>query len=129
MDRMICWLEAAFLKAWSRETSAYPDKWTPENPACGQCFSTAMVAQDYLGGEIEWGIVSGDKEAHFWNRLPGSEFKDFTASQLPSDFVYPKGRTEARESLEAFVEVCPDVGRRYQLLSERVEKLIMNSLN
>ncbi|PZN12624.1 MAG: hypothetical protein DIU69_02970 [Bacillota bacterium] len=38
-----------FRQCWSKDTSS---KYTPENPARGQCGVTALVANDLLGGEI-----------------------------------------------------------------------------
>src|SRR3989344_3738326 len=36
----------------SKETSADPDGWTPENPTWGHCAVATMVAQDMFGGKI-----------------------------------------------------------------------------
>jgi len=55
-------------RAWSRETSADPEQWTPDNPAWGQCAVTALVVQDGFGGELVRATV--DDASHYWNRLP-----------------------------------------------------------
>ena len=36
----------------SKETSADPDKWTPENPLHGHCAVVAILVQENFGGEI-----------------------------------------------------------------------------
>lgn len=106
-------LKKIFEKIWCRETSAYPDIWTKENSACGQCLSTSMIAQDVFGGRILMAAI--DKEVHFWNLLPDGE-RDFTASQLPTGLALPKGRVISRNSLEEYGEMFPRVSERYHLL-------------
>ncbi len=36
-------LQKLLRKAWTRETSADPENWTPENPARNQCGVTALM--------------------------------------------------------------------------------------
>ena len=49
-------LREKLMSAWSIETGR---KWRSDNPACGQCSVTALVAQDLLGGEILKTLVEG----------------------------------------------------------------------
>jgi hypothetical protein len=60
-------LRELFLKGWSAETCfpSLKDKWTPENPALGQCAVTALVVNDLFGGHI----VSNSEYHHYWNIL------------------------------------------------------------
>jgi hypothetical protein len=83
---------AQLRSAWSRATSS---KWTPANPACGQCSVTALVFQERFGGEILKTYVEG--AAHFYNRVDGQRV-DLTASQFAALPVYmdlPSSREEA----------------------------------
>jgi hypothetical protein len=56
-------LERALEVAWERTTSADPDRWSPQNPAWGQCAVTALIVQDHYGGELRRGIV--DDISHY----------------------------------------------------------------
>jgi hypothetical protein len=71
-------LREAVEASWSRETSACPDLWAPGNPSRGQCAVTALVIQDYLGGDLFRGTVNG--ESHYWNRVFDSGV-DWTVQQ------------------------------------------------
>ena len=55
-------LQKLLQKAWSKETSFEPDNWTPENPAWGQYAVTALVVQDFFGGEIILGAEIKTRE-------------------------------------------------------------------
>jgi hypothetical protein len=77
---------------WSADTAS---TFSPLNPARGQCSVTALVAQDYLGGEILKTDVSG--AWHFYNCIHGARH-DFTASQFEHAIGYddiPSGRDDA----------------------------------
>jgi hypothetical protein len=80
------------LRAWSIETS---DLWRSDNPACGQCSVTALVAQDVLGGDILKTKVGG--AWHFYNRIDGRRW-DLTVGQFATPIGYddlPCSRHEA----------------------------------
>lgn len=82
----------ALFKSWSIHSSS---KWTPDNPARGQCSVTALVVNDLLGGEI---LKTRLPEGwHFYNRIDGKRY-DFTESQFdgPIDYMdIPSNRQEA----------------------------------
>ena len=87
----------ALEKSWSLKSST---KWKETNPALGQCGVTALVAQDYLGGEIikTW-VTKPDVGAlwHFYN-LINNKAIDFTISQFDEPIPYdnlPSSREEA----------------------------------
>lgn len=77
-EQLLCVL----LRVWSRTSSS---KWTPENPANGQCGVTALVVQDVLGGEIH--KTKTPDGWHFYNRI-NDQRHDFTASQFDSPIEY-----------------------------------------
>jgi hypothetical protein len=79
-------------KVWSIESSS---KWTPQNPARGQCGVTALVVNDLFGGEILKTRVS--EGWHFYNRINGERY-DLTESQFSEPIQYwdiPSSREEA----------------------------------
>lgn len=81
-------VEAAVRAAWSRDTCDECDAgdWSPENPARGQCGTTALTVQDLLGGDLLLAEVHhGDgswQGYHYWNLLPGGEQVDLTREQF-----------------------------------------------
>ena len=83
-------LEAVILalrESWGPDTCAPEDvaDWTPDNPARGQCATTAVVLHDFFGGSLMVGevIVDGERvDFHWWNRLPDGEQVDITLEQF-----------------------------------------------
>ena len=70
------------LHVWSEETCAprMRDRWSRENPTCGQCSITAFLVQDLLGGKV-FGVPLGDGNFHCFNRVDGVTF-DLTSEQF-----------------------------------------------
>src|SRR5216683_953841 len=71
-------LFTAVRDAWTAETSADP-RWSAACPSLGQCAVTALVIQDYLGGELMRGEVDGG--SHYWNVIQGKTI-DLTRDQF-----------------------------------------------
>lgn len=79
-------------RAWS---SASSSRWRPDNPACGQCSVTALLAQELFGGEILKTRIGS--AWHFYNRINGVRH-DLTESQFASPVAYDdamSNRTDA----------------------------------
>jgi len=75
-------LLGVLFQVWSRNSSS---KWTPENPANGQCGVTALVVQDVLGGDI---LKTKTPDGwHFYNRIYDRRH-DFTESQFAKPIEY-----------------------------------------
>ena len=68
LRRMILWslihVERAIRAAWGPDTCAPEDipDWCSDNPARGQCGTTALVLNDFFGGDLMWGDVHRDGE-------------------------------------------------------------------
>ena len=78
--------------SWNSMTSADSANWSRDNPAWGQCAITALIAQDFLGGEILRIDLSTHKDpkisamrSHYFNRINGNEV-DFTRWQFSADY-------------------------------------------
>jgi len=74
------------LRSWSAESSAAAEKWSPENPAWGQCAVTALIVQDTFGGEIlrtTAQLPGGGTYSHYLNRLKDGQLLDLTSCQFP----------------------------------------------
>ncbi|SEM80443.1 YunG family protein [Lihuaxuella thermophila] len=79
-------------EVWSEKSST---KYSPDNPARGQCGVTALVVNDLLGGEILKTPLS--EGWHFYKRINGQVY-DFTSSQFSGEIEYqdiPSTRDEA----------------------------------
>jgi len=113
-------LEELFEKAWSKKTSAWLDNWREDNSAWGQCVATALIIQDYFGGEILCTKIDG-VGPHCWNRLPHGVEVDLTRCQFPEGIVIPEGKARPRKM---FTE-DPDVFERYKILKTKIETLIL----
>ena len=84
-------LEAAVRASWGPEVCDDPadvPRWSPANPARGQCGPTALVVNDLLGGDLcvaEVRLTDGSPQGfHWWNRLAGADI-DLTREQFGPD--------------------------------------------
>ena len=108
-------------KAWCRAT-AHPscqNKWTEDNPSCGQCCVTALVIQELYGGDIYSCKVG--KNSHFVNII-NERIVDKTAEQFGRvdkiQYINGSFKKRSRESLLK----NKDVKERYELLKARLEE-------
>ena len=92
-------LDLALKRSWNKKTCYPPIKkqWTKENPALGQCAVTALIVQDFFGGEI----LFCKHQNHFWNQMPDSDKThiDLTRSQFPLSAVICLDSTVVRQDL------------------------------
>ena len=105
----------------ARDTSAYPDGWTPKILCGGIVSVVSLLAQDVFGGELMRASLKDHSKyaylrSHFWNYLPDGKEVDFTADQY-SDLSYRDLEGVARSRVS--VLESPDTQRRYTLLKER----------
>lgn len=119
-------LEKALRHSWTGDTSSVPNEWSEKNASRGQCVPTALVAQDYLGGDLQKlvTIFEGTEESHYRNLLDDGSIFDASCSQYPADQVL----AQTAVALNGFSSVRekrlsePDVVRRYELLKTRVRQ-------
>lgn len=112
----------AIRKSWNKDT-AFPRQqsdWTSDNPALGQCAITALVVQDYLGGEI----MFNKQFAHYWNKLPDGEIFDLTKEQFGENVLIESEGVADRD----YILLSPrakefKTPERYELLRSLVKKL------
>lgn len=107
-------IENLLLKCWSPETSSL---WSQDNPARGQCDVTAIVINDFFGGEILKTFING--QPHFYNRMDGVNC-DFTASQFQ---VLPK-YLDLLADREEILSSNFKVRQQYQILYDSFKKLL-----
>jgi hypothetical protein len=119
-------LKKALKKSWSRETSSDPNNWTPENPAWGQCAVTALIVQDYFGGNLIRATVNErGVSSHYWNELPDGIETDLTQDQFSENFnAFIKGHCLQETKTREYVLSHPATVKRYEILKQRVEKYL-----
>lgn len=116
-------IEQAIRESWALDTSDDPDEWSPANPSRGQCDVTALVVNDYVGGELLGAAVFLDGvriEGHMWNRLPNGLEVDLTREQFRRGEVI--GESVARPRPDGFPADHPRYHRyeTYLVLADRV---------
>jgi len=118
-------LKQLLLKAWCKETATKGD-WTPDNPSLNQCAITALVVQDYFGGDLLRCLMTNG-DSHYWNRLPDGTEVDLTEDQfaliegkpLKNDYVIRERK---------YVLSFPDTMERYHLLKHLLALAIIQTL-
>ena len=123
-------LQIALEKSWKRETSSVPKEWDKARASRGQCVPTALVAQDYLGGELQRlaTVFNGQEESHYRNILPDGSIFDASRSQYPNN----QDLQVTEVVLNGFSSIRDkrlnerDTLLRYQLLKGLVERQLSN---
>ncbi|MDD2693434.1 MAG: hypothetical protein PHY14_00705 [Candidatus Gracilibacteria bacterium] len=123
-------LEKALKKSWSKETSYCPAEWSESNSSFGQCAITALVVNDYFGGEIVWteaSLPNGQKVSHFFNLINGKEV-DLTRSQFPKDTVIPNGieKKKGFATTRDYLLSYENKKGRYEQLKEKVRNALLD---
>ncbi len=84
-------LAGAIAASWGPDTCDPQDlPWSARNPPRGQCGVSALVLQDFCGGELLLSevLVDGARVGyHWWNRLPDGSEVDLTRGQFRADEV------------------------------------------
>ena len=112
----------ALLPSWCKETATFGNvrkRWSINNPARGQCMTTACVINDRFGGKL----VYDRTNHHYWNQLPDGTWQDFTRIQFKSDveFVVTKYKTK-EEVLSDEYALKYNAKGRYELLKQKFLK-------
>jgi hypothetical protein len=112
-------LSFAFLSSWGKDTAK--GKWQKNVPALNQCAVTALVVQDYFGGDL-LRCPLDDGDSHYWNNTKAHGEMDLTFSQFAYTRQRDEGETIVRE--RDYVLSFPDTLKRYNILKERVKKIV-----
>ncbi|GAH68216.1 unnamed protein product, partial [marine sediment metagenome] len=108
---------------WSKETCYPPNQkdWSNKNPAFGNCAITALIVQDYFGGEL----LYCKHYHHYWNRLPDGQEIDLTRSQFKEAVTVCADEIKSRVYvLESDSAKQGATLKRYTLLENQVKTLI-----
>lgn len=121
-------LQDALREEWDGTTSSIA-WWNKRNPERGQCVPTSLIIQDYLGGDIERSLVTGDllkPETHYYNRLDDGTRVDLTAVQYrpyASVKFSPSPVSLRREGFNSMRERLlsnENTAERYEILRRKV---------
>lgn len=111
-----------FLYAAYQHDTAYKtcvNAWSRNNPTLGHCAVTAMIVNEYFGGEIQFGYYEEENVWHYWNVIDG-EVVDLTAEQFRNDVIHFKNiQKTSFDDLFAH----ESVRSRYILLKERMKAI------
>lgn len=117
-------LKEAFKASWIAETAL--GTWSSDCPELNQCAVTAMVIQDYLGGDLlRCECDNGD--SHYWNRLPNGKQVDLTYGQFRYSGITPfKNDFIVRE--RSYVNGHSNTVRRYKILKQNVANYLQQEV-
>lgn len=119
-------LLSILLKSWSEHT-ATNGIWSEKNPSLNQCAVTALVVQDFLGGDLLRCEMS-DGDSHYWNRLPDGTELDLTSEQFKKIDAHPLLETTEIRTRQ-YVLSFPKTMLRYGILLKRVSEEILKGKN
>jgi hypothetical protein len=110
-------LQVAIAKAWARDTSFNPEKWSDQNPAYGHCAVTALVVQDFLGGKFRRTVATGTETvSHYFNELSDGTIIDLTLRQFRPGTEFSPAEYREREYILSNAQTA----ERYGKFRERV---------
>ena len=117
-------LEKALKASWNADTSR---SYLPERPSSGQCAVTALVIQDYFGGDVvrtHAMLPNGKLESHYFNRINDDDI-DLTKEQFPKGTIIRKGSDTVNGlTIREYTLSFPDTVKRYNTLKKRVEEFL-----
>jgi len=121
-------LTNAFQTSWTGDSSLTPEEWDLYNPARGQYISSALVVQDFLGGDlIRYKVIDGSQEeSHYCNRINDGTIIDTTVSQYPIPVVFtdfPININNFSSIREKLMDET-SIRKRYEILRARVAKAL-----
>ncbi|MFW5887961.1 MAG: YunG family protein [Bacteriovoracia bacterium] len=112
-------LQLALYRSYSQKT-AYPGYWNKENPYIGQCAVTAMVVNDFLGGDIAKIKLPNLSTSHYFNIID-SKVVDLTSKQFSWEYKldYSNSIVKRREDIRG-----SNIENRYKILKKKVDSFL-----
>jgi len=113
-------LRNALEYAWVGATAQ--GAWSSKCPSLNQCAVTALVIQEYFGGDL-LRCECDDGDSHYWNMLPGDKEVDWTEQQFEFSGVVPLRETVIIRDRD-YVLSFKSTKRRYKVLLKRVKSYL-----
>lgn len=117
----------AIRQSWSKETSAVPDEWTPQNPARGQCDASSFVFWELCGGNLVLAevFVNGEHtEHHYWNRIDGEDIDLSREQFINGEDIREKTVVPNEYMREKIPTMRPELRHRVDTLRAAVQSLM-----
>lgn len=114
-------LKKALEKAYTKDLCYYKvqDNWSKENKTYGMCGITALLVQEYFGGDIYKTHIND--VAHHFNKVD-NKIIDLTKEQFKNEITY--------DDAILFNEIHPeDTLKRYNELKKRVIKILLEEID
>ncbi len=117
-------LKHALERSWTKETSANPEGWSPQNAAFGQCAVTALIVNDFFGGKLVRVGAKNESEnvdvSHYYNELTDGSIIDLTRRQFPPETTFSEPIYKERAYAEGRSTPGATTFERYTNLKARV---------
>ena len=102
------------------------EKCWPKNKSKGQCYITALVVQDFFGGQIvRWKGPDG-LGSHYWNILPDGKQVDLTSDQYGGDGFDPIYYIGIPVTRIEKLYLYPQTASRFARLLKKVSRELKN---
>jgi hypothetical protein len=117
-------LKRVLNQCYARDT-AVPNsqsEWNENNRTLGHCAIVSLIVQDFFPSALIKRTLVNEKISHYFNEIDGEVF-DLTAEQFCNISIpYDKAIDRTRD----YLIQNDDTNKRYLLLKERVEEVILN---
>lgn len=116
-------IKELLLDCYSKDL-CYPkvqEAWTQENKCFGMCAITALIINDYFGGQIA--KIKVDNISQYFN-LINDEIIDLTKNQFSNEPNYTNYELISRESI-----LAENTTKRYNLLRNKLLPKLLNSID
>lgn len=111
--------------AWCPDTAAPGTKHAGDGKPHGQCAVTALLVQDWYGGDLVRGVLADSgypPVSHYWNRIPGMGDIDLTREQfMEGDSFHSIQVVPRSRLLEGDRAIAARTPERYARLKMRAE--------
>lgn len=111
-------IKEALLQCYSKDL-CYPkvqDNWNESNKCFGMCAISALIINDYFGGDIC--KIHVDGISHYYNFIDGNII-DLTSSQFNCDIDYKNYQIVERNKI-----LTEDTKKRYNILKDRLINIL-----
>ncbi|HYD04026.1 MAG TPA: hypothetical protein VEC16_07055 [Alphaproteobacteria bacterium] len=121
-------VEEVIRKNWSKETSSDPDNWTLKKPGWGQSEATALVMNDYLGGEIVdlHALIRGPQISCYLNIIKEDEnaykILEHLFSKRELIYIIGRGNHPTFNSARKYLLSNKNINSSYEILKKRVDE-------
>lgn len=119
-------------KSWNQETSGFPEQWSSQNPSCGQCLVTALLAHEILWLSVYTEKITLRNKAgyHYFNKDTDNKEHRFCEEQFIGQEILWRDpeRSLDQQRIDILLERNPDIKKRYEFLKQNFQQQIHSIL-